>query len=197
MTTWRAFAVWVCVLVLALGAMTAYSYRPGVQDSTVVQWPKVSGIPRTAAQPTLLLFLHPKCACSRATLNELERLMPHLKDKVSVHILFADFPKPELKPDQSDLWRQAQRIPGVGQVGVDEGNVEQSRFGAKTSGQVYLFDEVGGLAFSGGITPSRGHMGDNAGRDAILQWMQHHQGPLVRTTPFGCGLRTLAILERK
>ncbi len=43
-----------------------------------------------------------------------------------------------------------------------------AELGSSTSGQVLLYDPSGRLAFSGGITAARGHVGDNAGSDAIV-----------------------------
>lgn len=45
------------------------------------------------------------------------------------------------------------------------------RFGAYTSGQVMLYDTDRRLAFNGGITGSRGHEGNNKGRQAITDWI--------------------------
>ena len=68
--------------------------------------------------------------------------------------------------EKTDLWRSAAAIPGVDVIS-DERGEEAQRFGALTSGQVLLFSTDGRLLFTGGITESRGHSGDNAGRSAI------------------------------
>ena len=51
----------------------------------------------------------------------------------------------------------------------DVEGVEARRFGAQTSGTTSLYSPDGRLLFSGGITSSRGHEGDNAGEDALTQ----------------------------
>jgi hypothetical protein len=66
---------------------------------------------------------------------------------------------------RSDLWHAAENIPGV-RVVRDDGT-EARRFGARVSGQVLAYSGGGRLAFNGGITGSRGHEGDNAGRSAV------------------------------
>jgi hypothetical protein len=42
--------------------------------------------------------------------------------------------------------------------------------------------------FSGGITASRGHEGDNAGRAAIEQLVRHERADRLSTWVFGCAL---------
>jgi hypothetical protein len=66
--------------------------------------------------------------------------------------------------------------------------VEARRFGARTSGQVVVYDPTGGLRFSGGITMARGHRGNNAGQQIVD--MLVHGGRTERTTTpvFGCEL---------
>ena len=44
----------------------------------------------------------------------------------------------------------------------------RARFGSATSGQTLLYDGDGALRFSGGITGSRSHAGDNAGRRSLV-----------------------------
>jgi hypothetical protein len=84
------------------------------------------------------------------------------------------------------LWRSAEAIPGV-TVRADQDGNEARCFQAKTSGHVALYDVHGKLLFSGGITSSRGHSGDNAGRSAIMKLLKHEMA--VGETPvFGCSL---------
>ncbi len=62
----------------------------------------------------------------------------------------------------------------------DDDGAEAKRFGAETSGQTLLYDERGTLAFSGGITGSRGHAGDNAGRASLLALINRRAGRSAR-----------------
>ncbi|MBI3542699.1 MAG: RedB protein, partial [Deltaproteobacteria bacterium] len=50
------------------------------------------------------------------------------------------------------------------------------------------FDGAGKLAFSGGITASRGHLGENAGLAAVVQFVSSGKVPLERARVFGCSL---------
>jgi hypothetical protein len=70
----------------------------------------------------------------------------------------------------------------------DVDGTEARRFGALTSGQVVVYDADGRLRFSGGITPARGHAGDNAGRSAIIALLEGASSASVETPVFGCSL---------
>ncbi|EMI52168.1 hypothetical protein [Rhodopirellula sallentina] len=89
--------------------------------------------------------------------------------------------------ERSDLWQSAERMPGVIVV-LDEGGMEASCFRATTSGQVVMYDAAGDLCFSGGITSSRGHQGDNAGRAAIVKHIRHGESDVTNTPVYGCHL---------
>ena len=71
---------------------------------------------------------------------------------------------------------------------VDDNGVEARRFHAVTSGQTALYDIEGRLLFSGGITGSRGHSGDNAGRSAIVSLLNTGDAERTETSVFGCPL---------
>jgi len=66
--------------------------------------------------------------------------------------------------------------------------VEARRFGVETSGQTLLYDAGGRLIFSGGITGSRGHAGDNAGEAALVALLTSGQADRRATSVFGCPL---------
>lgn len=88
---------------------------------------------------------------------------------------------------KTDLWHAAAAIPGV-QVNVDHEGEEARLFQAVTSGQTLLYDSEGGLVFQGGITLSRGHAGDNPGRDAIESLLKQKIPSATSPPVFGCAL---------
>ena len=71
---------------------------------------------------------------------------------------------------------------------VDNDGIEARRFGSSASGQVLLYNPQGKLLFSGGITASRGHSGDNDGRTAIVALLTQGQAAKDETPVFGCQL---------
>jgi hypothetical protein len=72
----------------------------------------------------------------------------------------------------------------------DDDAVEARRFGVFTSGQSLLYAPDGALLFSGGITASRGHAGDNAGIAAIAALARGRGAATTETPVFGCALRS-------
>jgi hypothetical protein len=87
--------------------------------------------------------------------------------------------------DDTDLWKAAQSIPGAHVISDLDGE-ECKRFHATTSGETFLFNERGELLFSGGITFSRGHSGDNVGRSAIESFLRGQEPACRHTSVFGC-----------
>jgi hypothetical protein len=73
-------------------------------------------------------------------------------------------------------------------VRPDTDGREAALFGAKTSGQVLVYDGTGRLRFSGGITGGRSHSGDNPGRARVEALLL--SGTLDRpiSPVFGCAL---------
>lgn len=182
-----ACAVWVLMIGIGLGLLWSYENAPGPVVAFPSRWPADSRIQPATGRPTLLMLAHPHCPCTRASIGELARLMTQAQDRVTTYVLF-------LKPagsfddwEKSDLWQSAASIPGV-QVIVDDGGVEAKRFQAVTSGQTVLYDAQGSLLFSGGITGSRGHFGDNAGRSAIVSLLHTGKAERLETFAFGCPL---------
>jgi hypothetical protein len=89
------------------------------------------------------------------------------------------------------LWRSAAAQPGV-TVLADEGGQEAQQFGVVASGHALLYDEQGRLTFSGGITASRGHEGDNVGADSLLAALGSsslESSVPTRFPVFGCALK--------
>ena len=180
---------WITLVVLGLAGLTHYSYTPGESGIPGARFPTGSPITATPGRATLVLLAHPHCPCSRASIEELSKLMTHAAGRLDAHVVFlrpAGFPAGW---ERTDLWESAARIPGV-RVWADPDGAEMLRFGAVTSGQVLVYSPAGALIFAGGITPARGHAGDNLGPDTILTLLRHGKGERNRTAVFGCSLRT-------
>jgi hypothetical protein len=179
---------WLVAVVAGLLTLTAYDTAPGIAATPPGSWPADSRLAHDDGRSTLVLVLHPHCPCSRASVDELARLMPAFGDRVRVHVLMV---APDGTPtgwSDGDLADEVAALPGV-ETTVDGGAVEAARFGAVTSGQTYLFAPDGTLRFSGGITPARGHHGDSAGRAAVLAALTSDPPPeTARTFVFGCAL---------
>ena len=114
--------------------------------------------------------------------------MAHAIGKVNAYVLFMKPAGAGADWDDTDLRRSAAAIPGV-TVLTDENGMEAARFGAETSGHTLLFAPDGTLLFTGGITASRGHAGENAGENALVAALNREAVTLSRTPVFGCPLQ--------
>jgi hypothetical protein len=176
---------WAALVTAGLGRLWTYAMTPGPAADARAQWPADSRVSREPGRPTLVVLLHPQCTCSEATVGELARLIAHAPHGVTVHALI--YQPSDMGQDWggTSLRDQARAIPGV-LVSSDVDGNEARRFGGYVSGQTFLYDERGALAFSGGITFARGHSGDNAGVAAIEALLRGDAPKTHRTPVFGC-----------
>jgi hypothetical protein len=193
-TRFRKRALWTALGALWLGAVAAgfawlgsYNNRPGIPANAPARWPADTQIARDTRHPTLVMLVHPRCTCSRASLGELAELVARARHRPTTVVLMVRPAGVSGDWEQTDLWQSAAHIPGVTVV-RDDGGVEAERFGTRASGQTLLYDTDGRLLFSGGITGARGHPGDNAGRAAILALLDREEVHQAGTPVFGCPL---------
>jgi len=192
LTTAAVGIAWVVAVAFGLRVLLNYESAPGRVGAVPQSWPATSQIPRANDRPTLIMMAHPRCPCTRASMNELAQVMARVQGKITAYVLFYK-PRGPSRPGGGDDWehtdlrQSAAQIPGV-IVLSDVDGVEARRFGAETSGHTFLFDSAGRLLFNGGITESRGHSGDNAGESAIVSLVKDRATKRAETFVFGCSL---------
>ncbi len=181
-------AAWLTAASAGLLVVADYDSKPGDPARPPQQWPGGVMLARSSTKPTVLMFLHPKCPCSRASLHELARLAHGQRDTLDMQVVFAQ--PNEVADDwaQSDLWESAVANSDF-RVVIDHGGVLAKQFGAQTSGQALVYDLTGTLQFEGGITPGRGHAGDSFGRSVVqaIATGRVSSGPANCAT-YGCAL---------
>lgn len=178
-------ACWLIAAAAGLTALAKYTSSPGAAADHTSAWPAASHLDRPGDKPFLVIFVHPHCPCSSATIDELDRLMTQCRTKPAASVVFVKPPGMAMDWEKTNLWRSARAILGV-RIVCDDGGTEAKLFDASTSGQTFLFDPHGKLLFSGGITAGRGHDGDNAGEDAIIALLGGEKPQTTRTPVFGC-----------
>ncbi|MGE0201314.1 MAG: hypothetical protein AB7P76_10130 [Candidatus Melainabacteria bacterium] len=146
----------------------------------------------------LLVFLHPFCPCSMATMRELEKIIHINHSRVSLFFIFsiptADKQLTEAISD-SALWKMANRFPDPHLL-TDTTMKLANRFEANTSGLILLYNAHGRLVFQGGITPERGMEGDSTGKQRLLEAMNTTQATMTKQNAvFGCSMRSGHILQ--
>ena len=177
--------LWLSLVAAGISVLGNYGNTPGKAAAAPNDWPAGSKLQRETGDMTLVMIAHPRCPCTRATLGELARLMAKAQGRLKTYVLFI---RPEGSPvdwEKTDLWAAAAAIPGT-TVMVDDKGKEAENFQTATSGQNLLYGTDGKLLFSGGITSSRGHEGDNAGRDTIISILNGEQPAQNETPVYGC-----------
>lgn len=180
-----AIALWLAVLAAGFSSLANYDQRPGRASAAPQQ---IDALPADVLpKHRLLMFVHPRCSCSKASLRELERLMARCSQDVQATVYFICPAGENDAWAQGTLWSHAAQIPGVN-AEIDAGSKQAHRFAAKTSGSVVLYDTAGKLLFEGGITAARGHEGDSCGKETIFSLVRGEM-PMTRACPvFGCSL---------
>ncbi len=179
-------AAWLLAILVGHGWLLAYQDGGDTPAHAPTDWPTGSALSPAEGCGTLLLFLHPHCPCSRASLEELTWVLSRTEGKAAGTVVFVCPPGAPADWAHGEYWRRVSATPGLRAV-VDAGGRDACRFGATTSGQVLLYDAAGRLVFRGGITDGRGHQGDNPGRRALLDALTTGGGPYT-TDVFGCPL---------
>jgi hypothetical protein len=167
--------------------MLRYEFSPGNDPHAPEHWPTASGIPRVAEHSTLLVFAHPKCPCTGATLDELAEIVMRAGAETKPAVLFFTPSDAGTAWTQTASVRRAAAILGVNVI-ADQSGREAQLFHASTSGRTLLYSPDGGLLFDGGITGSRGHVGENPGATAVVMLLAQRLSVHATTPVFGCSI---------
>ncbi len=183
--------IWTAIVVFGFGTLVVYSQTPGIQSVPI----QLSELDRRPLFETdrchLVVGLHPKCSCSRATVTELQQILAVTGSTVLCTV-YVYTPRQESSEwANTGLVTAAKELPGVELVFDPDGEA-MAQFGVLTSGGVVLFDADGTVQFHGGITASRGHEGANAGSSAIRAIIQGSQSPVSSTPVYGCQIQGFA-----
>jgi hypothetical protein len=187
---WRlllAVTAWAIALGAGLYVMARYESTPGPAALAPRTWPEESTLTRRDDGATLVMFAHPRCPCTRASIAQLASVMSNEGPSARVYVLFTVPAGADSSWRETDTWRDASAIAGVTTIHDEEG-AEAARFGARTSGEVLVFDASGSLVFEGGITGARGHAGDNLGSSTVATLLSGRTSVVGHTPVFGCEL---------
>ncbi len=185
-----SFAVWILATAGGMLWMIDYSSRPGREAVAPESWPAESPLIQASDRPTLLMFVHPQCSCTRASVRELERIIAQTGGARALQTYVVFF-APGDRADtwvEGDVWQLANALPGAQLVKDRDGSLFD-RFGVYTSGQTLVYDTRGTLQFRGGVTGARAHEGDNAGHTAIVDFVRDQQAAIGSTFVFGCSVQ--------
>ena len=180
-------ALWLALVSAGFGALSIYKSTPGAAAIAPATWPAGSALERAGENATLVMFAHPRCPCTRASMSELARLLSRLPAPPRVYVVFLSPRGTDRDWVETDLWRSAARLPGA-RVIADADGREAARFSVATSGTTLVYDAAGRLIFSGGLTASRGHEGDSFGQHRLLALLTGREADRRTSPVFGCAL---------
>jgi hypothetical protein len=182
-----AFCLWLALASAGFVVATRYEKSPGELADAPLGWPVGSPIPPPNGRPVLVMFAHPRCPCTLASVDELERIAAKSRDRLDIQVVVYADPALGEGWERCTTWNRAAAVPGV-RVWSDPGGRIAALFGARTSGQVLYYSARGSIEFRGGITAARGHAGDSDGKSAILGLAFGKPARTDVTSVFGCPL---------
>ena len=138
--------LWGSLLVVGFLFLAQEEFTPVEASSPVTLFPASSAVRLVSDKLTLVLFAHPHCPCTRASLRELDGLLAETQNRVSVTVVFTIPDGVPVDWEQGDLWNSATRMPGLCVI-RDQGGGEARQFEVEGSGHVLLYDPAGKLTF--------------------------------------------------
>lgn len=198
-----ALGAWIVVVVAGFAALGMYENRPGDRADAPGRWPVEPGgegfeavaaatgvvtVDPPPAAARVVLFAHPRCPCTLASVEELARVAAQVPEG-TLDVTVALFVPAGADPrfTQTELAAAARRIPGAHVVQDVDGRLARG-FGARTSGHVVAYDRGGALRLQGGLTISRGHAGDNRSTAHLRRMAEGAPVALLNAPVYGCDL---------
>ncbi|MGV3486592.1 MAG: hypothetical protein ACO1RT_19395 [Planctomycetaceae bacterium] len=178
--------VWLTVIIGCVYWLFDHSYRPAQIGEVVAEWPRESSLNQGASGFRLVMFAHPCCPCTAASLSELDELLRRAPKGTTAIVAFTTQGLSQEDLSLGENLRIARSLKNVS-IHMDDGT-EAEAFGASVSGEVLAFDELGRRVFRGGLTSARGHRGESPARSLLQQLLCGQIHTACETPVFGCRL---------
>jgi len=179
--------VWFAAAVFGISSLHKYSSTPAPSDPPRGNWPLASAIVPCSTKSTFVIFLHPHCPCSRASVAAMNEIMNTFPNSAEFHAVFVRPAGVNADWLQSDLYQACKGNDRL-VTSIDDNGVEAVKFGAKASGQTYIYDANHQLAFSGGLTSGRGMEEKGEERKMVASALIKRQNSPLHSPTFGCAL---------
>lgn len=179
--------LWGVTLALGLAWLAWYGTRPAPAQAMPATWPADLLGPRLGPGAELVVFVHPRCPCTRASLAELADLRHNLeRDGVALQLTAVVYRPASAPADwapsehtQPDAVADAIAPLTPQRVVVDRAGALTAAGGVSGSGTVWAYAADGSAVFVGGLTPSRGHRGITTAHAALHAALQTGRAPAV------------------
>ena len=179
--------LWLIATVAGISCLHKYSGTPAPSGPSKGQWPSGSKMLPGANISTFILFLHPHCPCSGASLASMIDIIDKFPLAAKYHAVFVRPKGVAATWEKSDLYLKCMGIKAI-ETSIDDGGEEAKKFGALASGQTYIYSPQQKLTFSGGITPGRGEEGSGPERKMVEQALMQSTTSTNYSPTFGCSL---------
>lgn len=183
--------LWLVAVCAGMFAFWDYSFTQGEASATPVEFPRGSLVTRIDGQPCLIMFVHPMCGCTNASVKQICRLLQDIRSTGhSVpHLTFVVRQPSRTEPAwcSTSVLQLCGSIPGASVIQDYDGH-ESRRFGVTTSGTCCLFNRNGQRTFVGGITIARGHEGPAPGASQLKTAITDQRVIDEGFPVFGCAL---------
>lgn len=177
-------SLWVLAIAYFGAQMMAFDNTPGKPALAPAHWPSQTALTRTPDRKQLIMFVHPECTCTLASLEQLRRLETLTGNGIAAEIVLWHS---AIAHKQRDWTVES----GGAKVFDDQNGLEARRFGAQTSGQTLIYDESGQLAYAGGLTVFRAEAGGDPLLKQILRGIGvPHQKTALEKAVFGCPINS-------
>jgi hypothetical protein len=80
--------LWSAAVLAGTWALAVYEATPGSLGNTPRQAPRPGGLEGGIGKPSFILFIHPHCPCSAASLSEWAQLLADAPGEVAAEVLF-------------------------------------------------------------------------------------------------------------
>jgi hypothetical protein len=181
-------AIWLFGIIHFSVEMMAFDSTPGARAAAPAQWPAKSALLPAAGRTVLLMFVHPECNCSNASLEQLALLENMLDGQLRAYVVLWHGRGMAASGKRREWLRVAPVID-------DLDGREAKLFGAKTSGQTMIYNEQGRLIFSGGLTVLRGEGGGEKILQGVVRAIKESGHSAVERPAFGCSILRQAQAE--
>lgn len=177
---------WLALLVIGYVGSVNFENRPGESAEPPRMWPAGTRLSLAPDGPTVVMFLHPECPCSRASVTELANLVDANPQVARVHVVLVSAGDGH-DARASVIARDLEAF-NRAEITLDDHAELAHAFGSRTSGDALIFSPAGSLLFCGGLTVARGHVGAGRSSELAAKALRGMMTDPAETPVFGCPL---------
>ena len=180
--------IWFAGALVGFNQLDGYANTPGLKGKNANVWPRGTILNPDLKKPTFVMFLHPHCPCSGASVHSLFDVMRENGSRAKYYVVFVRPRGVAPQWEQSETYKKCKQNAEITTI-VDDGGIEAAKFGALTSGQTYIYCSKLELTFSGGITSARGMEEVGPERQLIVKALNGQNARAQHSAVFGCSLQ--------